>query len=220
MKHVSIREAPVSRETWVGLLEQMRRGSCAFDDYGEILLTWNRRVNLLSRDMSTQELDLHIRHSLMIATCDAFLLSERFVDIGTGGGLPGIPLAMAFPDKHFRLVDVIDKKCHVVRDIARSLHLRNVDVVCADIRTLSLEDGEVILSKHAFKLKDVVKALAEQPWRQALFLKGRDFIDEMTDLKESIQITYTDCAYLDDDPFFAGKVLLDIRRPSTPSQQS
>lgn len=215
MKHVSILEAPVSRETWDGIQKEVGRTSCAFDEYGEILLTWNRRVNLLSRDMTTTEFDLHIRHSLMIATCEAFQLADRFVDIGTGGGLPGIPLAMAYPDKQFRLVDVVDKKCHVVRDIARSLHLRNVDVVCADIRTLRLQAEEVILSKHAFKLKDVVRAFAPQPWRQALFLKGRDFIDELTDLQGSIQISYSDCSYLDADPFFTGKVLLDIRRTST-----
>lgn len=173
-------------------------------------------MNLVSRDMTTTEFDKHIRHSLMAAMSPVFQESDRFVDIGTGGGLPGIPLAMAFPDKRFRLVDVIEKKCIVVREIVRSLHLRNVDVECVDVRRLLVDADEVILSKHAFKLPDVAAWLAEQPWRHALILKGAGYVEELKDVDDGWDVSAMALSGLEKDAFYADKFLLHLHRQHQP----
>lgn len=197
-------------------MEGVRRRSCTFDDYGETLLTWNRRVNLVSRDMTTTELDKHIRHCLMVAAHPVFQTATSLVDIGTGGGLPGIPLALAYPEKEFRLVDVVEKKCIVLREIVRSLHLRNVVVDCEDIRNLVIREEEVVLSKHAFKLPDIERALKAQPWRNALILKGSGFQVEADEVDEPWEISAAALSGLENDAFYADKFLLHIHRQLPP----
>jgi 16S rRNA (guanine(527)-N(7))-methyltransferase RsmG len=100
-----------------------------FDALDELYRFWNARINLVSR----KDIDMlylhHILHSLAIAKVISFLPGEKVLDVGTGGGFPGIPLAIMFPDTDFHLVDSIGKKIKVVQEVSLALGLKNVDPV-------------------------------------------------------------------------------------------
>ena len=91
-----------------------------------LYLDWNSKINLVSRKDSDQLLERHILHSLSIAKMIQFKEGTKVLDVGTGGGFPGIPLAIMFPQVQFHLVDSIGKKIRVVKDIAENLQLKNV----------------------------------------------------------------------------------------------
>src|SRR5210317_2102833 len=97
-----------------------------FSQLPELYQHWNSQINLISRK-DIEELDLrHVLHSLGIAKVQAFKENTRILDIGTGGGFPGIPLAILFPDTQFHLVDSIGKKIKVVEEVVTGLGLSNV----------------------------------------------------------------------------------------------
>lgn len=210
VKHIPVAPFDVSRETWDALKAEVHRKACAFQEYGEVLLMWNERVNVVSRGMNIVEFEKHQMHSLMCALSPAFHAHSRFIDIGSGGGLPGIPLAMAFPEKEFLLVDIIEKKCIVLKELVRTFQLKNVRVECADIRKLKVEEDQVILSKHAFKFGEFSKAMSAQPWTHALFLKGKDFMWELEDVDEPWSVRFTDLDALDADGFYEDKCLVEL----------
>ena len=89
---------------------------------------WNEKVNVISRQDIDNIYEHHILHSMAIAKFIDFLPGTSVMDLGTGGGFPGIPLAILFPEVHFHLVDSIDKKVKVVESIYKALGLRNVSV--------------------------------------------------------------------------------------------
>ncbi len=94
--------------------------------YGELLESANRKTNLVSRKEQAPLLMRHIFHSLLIGLFHPFQPDEKVLDIGTGGGLPGIPLAIAFPDTRFLLIDATGKKISACNDMIASLELKNV----------------------------------------------------------------------------------------------
>ena len=97
-----------------------------FDALAEQYREWNDKVNLISRKDIENVMEKHILHSLGIAKVLNFAPGTRVLDVGTGGGLPGIPLAIMFPETHFMLVDSIGKKIKVVQEITRELKIKNV----------------------------------------------------------------------------------------------
>ncbi len=91
-----------------------------------LYIEWNEKINVISRKDTESLYEKHILHSLGIAKIMAFADHTKVLDIGTGGGFPGIPLAILFPNAHFTLVDSIGKKITVVKGVAESLGLQNV----------------------------------------------------------------------------------------------
>ncbi len=94
--------------------------------YAELLLGWNKKVNLISRKDEEAVLTKHVLHALSLALFHSFKPKARVLDLGTGGGLPGIPLAIAFPDTYFLLIDSIGKKIAACSDMIKKLELKNV----------------------------------------------------------------------------------------------
>ena len=102
-----------------------------------LVLSWNQRINLISRKETGFISERHILHSLGIAKFASFLPGESVIDVGTGGGFPGLPLAIFFPATEFLLIDSIGKKINAVREMASELDLQNVK--CRQVRAEDLD---------------------------------------------------------------------------------
>ena len=113
-------------------LEQIRQ----FEALEGLYQTWNAQINVISRKDTDHFYERHVLHSLAIAKIVQFLPGSSVLDIGTGGGFPGIPLAILFPKVQFHLVDSIGKKIKVVQEVAASLGLQNVQASHARAETI------------------------------------------------------------------------------------
>jgi 16S rRNA (guanine527-N7)-methyltransferase len=146
---------------------------------------WNSKINVISRKDFDKFYCNHVLHSLSIAKFTSFDDGQRVMDIGTGGGFPGIPLAIMFPSCHFTLVDSIGKKTTVAREIAKYLGLENVSVIndrCENIPG----PFDVIVSRAvapALKLVNFTAKSIEANGRH-IFLKGGDLTNEKKEVKK------------------------------------
>jgi len=138
--------------------------------YAELLLAWNKKVNLISRKDEHSVLSKHILHSLSIVFFHRFKKGERVLDLGTGGGLPGIPLAIAFPNTLFLLIDAIGKKINACQDMIVQLGLKNV--VAQKIRSDELKGVkfDAIVSRQVAAMPELCK------WAAPLLKKGGKLI--------------------------------------------
>lgn len=156
---------------------------------------WNAKINVISRkDIDNLYLN-HVLHSLGIAKMTAFAPGSHILDVGTGGGFPGIPLAILFPEVHFHLVDSIGKKITVVKNVAEGVGLKNVQ---ADQMRAEQAKGEYdfIVSRAVTRLKEfygwihrkVKKESKHSLYNGILYLKGGDLDEELAALKKPHQI--------------------------------
>src|SRR3954470_11349616 len=135
-----------------------------FEQLPELYNFWNNQINVISRKDIDLLYERHVLHSLGIAKVMAFLPGESVLDVGTGGGFPGIPLAILFPETQFHLVDSIGKKIKVVTEVATALGLKNVKATHAR--------AEQITDKYNFIVSRAVTRLIDfYPWIQGKFVK-------------------------------------------------
>jgi 16S rRNA (guanine527-N7)-methyltransferase len=147
---------------------------------------WNVKINVVSRKDIDELYLRHVLHSLGIAKIQPFLPGSQVLDVGTGGGFPGIPLAILFPDVQFHLVDSIGKKIKVVDEVVAGLGLKNVETTNARVETVSGK-YDFIVSRAVAQMETFVhwvngkiaKKSKHDRKNGILYLKGGDLTEEL-----------------------------------------
>jgi 16S rRNA (guanine527-N7)-methyltransferase len=173
---------------------------------------WNAKINVISRKDIDELYTRHVLHSLGIAKIIEFRPGSRIIDVGTGGGFPGIPLAILFPEVDFYLIDVIAKKIKVVNEVAAGLGLKNVK---AEQKRAELvkQEFDFIVSRAVTNMPDFVKWVDDKVAKKQnhelangiLYLKGGDLTEELKDFPKATQYNLSD--FFSDEFFETKKVV-------------
>jgi 16S rRNA (guanine527-N7)-methyltransferase len=162
-----------------------------FDRLGELYSSWNEKINVISRSDIGNLYPHHVLHSLAIAKfLGEVLPGTTFLDMGTGGGFPGVPLAILYPDCHFHLVDRISKKLRVVSEVASAIGLKNVTVQHGDIGECR-QPYDYVVSRAVMRLDALIPLIkknisprSQNKYKNGLIcLKGGDLTDESQGVK-------------------------------------
>ena len=173
---------------------------------------WNAKINVISRKDIDELYTKHILHSLGIAKVIKFEPGTFVLDVGTGGGFPGIPLAILFPETRFYLIDVIAKKIKVVQAVAEALELKNVKA--EQMRAeLVKGDFDFIVSRAVTNMpdfvswiKDKIKKKSKHELRNGiLYLKGGDLTEELKNFPKATEYNLAD--FFEDEFFETKKVV-------------
>lgn len=185
-----------------------------FSKLGELYAFWNAQINVISRKDMDDLYTRHVLHSLGIAKVQPFKPGAKVLDIGTGGGFPGIPLAILFPETQFYLVDSIGKKIKVVNEVIEALQLKNVK---AEVKRAEIvkDEFDFIVSRAVTKMEDFVKwtkgKIAKKQNHELkngiLYLKGGDLTEELAGFPNASLFDLTN--YFD-NPFFETKKVVHI----------
>ncbi|MCF0051020.1 16S rRNA (guanine(527)-N(7))-methyltransferase RsmG [Dyadobacter chenwenxiniae] len=184
-----------------------------FGQMEELYQFWNARVNVISRQDIDTLYERHILHSLGIAKVLEFKSGTSILDVGTGGGFPGIPLAILFPKAQFHLVDSIGKKIRVVQEIADALKLNNVKA--EQIRAEKLDDTyEFVVSRAVTRITPFVGWVKNNISKNSfhslrngiLYLKGGDLAEELSELNQKSRV-YELSGFFEEEFFQTKKVV-------------
>ena len=148
---------------------------------------WNEKINVISRKDIDNFYVHHVLHSLSIATFFEFKKDETILDIGTGGGFPGIPLAIFFPETKFTLTDSIAKKTTVVNAVKDALQLQNVTTKIARAESIS-EKFDYIVTRAVAPMNDLLFWSKNKHAKKIIALKGGDLTEELKPIKKNIRI--------------------------------
>ena len=167
----------LEQETWAKL-----------EDYISLLREWNAKINLVSRK-DTDRLEIkHLAHCLSLTKFLRLMPRARVLDVGTGGGLPGIPLAICYPEARFTLMDSIGKKVMVVEDMVKRLGLPNAEVIQGRVEELPKKKsydfaiGRAVTALPTFfgwVQNKIAKGAKNSPANGILYLKGGDYTEEL-----------------------------------------
>ncbi|HNE51147.1 MAG TPA: 16S rRNA (guanine(527)-N(7))-methyltransferase RsmG [Chitinophagales bacterium] len=149
--------------------------------------TWNEKINVISRKDIDNFYERHVLHSLAIAKVISFEAGDTVLDIGTGGGFPGIPLAILFPQTQFILVDSIGKKITVVAEIAKALELKNVHAK-VDRAEHIRQPVDYIVTRAVARMEDLLRWSKNKHPKKIIALKGGDLKEELSDIKRNIRL--------------------------------
>ncbi len=173
---------------------------------------WNAKINVISRKDIDELYTKHVLHSLAIAKIQPFEPGTYVLDVGTGGGFPGIPLAILFPETRFYLIDVIAKKIKVVQAVAEGLGLKNVKA--EQMRAENAKgDYDFIVSRAVTNMPDFVSWIKDKIKKQnkhelkngILYLKGGDLTEELKDFPKATE--YNIAEFFKDEFFETKKVV-------------
>lgn len=160
---------------------------------GALYQEWNAKINVISRKDIDELYEKHVLHSLAIAKIQPFEPGSVVMDVGTGGGFPGIPLAILFPETKFYLIDVIAKKIKVVQEVAKTLELENVRAEQKRAETVE-EEFDFVVSRAVTNMPDFVKWVKGKIKKKhnhelkngILYLKGGDLTEELQDFPKAV----------------------------------
>ena len=183
-----------------------------FEQLEALYKDWNAKINVISRKDIDELYVRHVLHSLGIAKVQAFHPGSKVLDVGTGGGFPGIPLAILYPETQFHLVDSIGKKIKVVQGIADSLGLKNVKA--EHLRAEKVKgEFDLIVSRAVTQMPDFVKWVRKKVLKKQqhalrngiLYLKGGDLTEELSLFRSASLYELTD--FFEEDFFETKKVV-------------
>lgn len=184
-----------------------------YEKYIDLLLEWNEKINVISRTVSRETVREHIVHSLLPVPLNLLAGYSKWIDSGSGGGLPGIPIAINQPELFISLNDNIKKKMMVVDDIIQAMKIENTETIDYSISLVDLKRGTGILTKHAFKISKLIHLLSDKPWEIILMWKGvEDAIEEIKQHKKKLDCTIYSFNFGENEPFYEGKGLVLIER--------
>jgi 16S rRNA (guanine527-N7)-methyltransferase len=160
-----------------------------------LYLEWNSRINVISRKDMEHFYEHHVLHSLGIAKVLQFNPGAYVMDVGTGGGFPGMPLAIMFPETRFLLVDSIGKKIRVVQEVAEAAGIANVEAIKARAEDLKGK-FDFVVSRAVTTLPDFIKWVENKIKKESrhtlkngiLYLKGGDLETELSPLQNNCQV--------------------------------
>jgi len=175
---------------------------------------WNLKINVVSRKDIDELYLRHVLHSLGIAKVQTFLPGSKIMDVGTGGGFPGIPLAILFPEVNFHLVDSIGKKIKVVEEVTQGLQLTNVKITNARAETIT-EQYDFIVSRAVAQMETFVRWVRHSILKKSnhelkngiLYLKGGDLVEELALFPKATIYPLED--YFQ-DPFYKTKSVVHV----------
>jgi 16S rRNA (guanine527-N7)-methyltransferase len=184
-----------------------------FERLGTLVTEWNEKINVISRKDIESLYEKHILHSLAIAKIISFRAGSKILDVGTGGGFPGIPLAILFPACHFILIDSIGKKIKVVQDIAEKLGLDNVTAIQTRVEEVK-ETFDFVVSRAvtsfpdfvAMVRKNISKTQKNSRPNGIIYLKGGDFQEEIKPFKQLAEVDEIKSFF--EEPFFETKKIV------------
>lgn len=184
-----------------------------FEKMAALYQEWNEKINVVSRKDIENIYVNHILHSLGVAKVISFKPGADVLDVGTGGGFPGIPLAVLFPETHFHLVDSIGKKITVVTEVSKALGLKNVKAEQARAEQLKGK-YDFIVSRAVTRMKEFHGWIHNKVKPESvhtldngiLYLKGGDLDEEMNELKRPYSV-YNLPDYFKEEFFETKKVI-------------
>lgn len=184
-----------------------------FRQLEELYVAWNSKINVISRKDMEHFYERHVLHSLGIAKVIQFTPGALVMDVGTGGGFPGIPLAIFFPETKFLLVDSIGKKISVVKEVASSSGINNVEAIQARAEEVKGK-FDFVVSRAVTTLPDFLKWVETKIKRESrntvqngiLYLKGGDLEAELAPIYDRCQV-YNLSEYFKEEFFETKKVV-------------
>jgi len=171
----------------------------------DVYTFWNNQINVISRKDMDNFYERHVLHSLSIAKLHKFKANETVLDIGTGGGFPGIPLAIYFPETKFILCDSIGKKIRVAQEVSQVLNLKNVQTIVSRAELLDIHADEVV-TRAVAPMADLLRWTRKLKPKRIIALKGGDLKEELSVIKKHISIT--DIKDYFDESFFETKKII------------
>lgn len=190
---------------------QRRQFEALYDLYHD----WNSKINVISRKDIDSIYEHHILHSLAIANAIKFRPGTKILDFGTGGGFPGIPLAIMFPEAHFKLIDGTGKKILVVKEISNAIGLKNC--IAEQIRGENEHDKyDFVVSRAVMQLPDLIRLIKknisktqQNSMPNGIFcLKGGDVTAEISPFRHIAEVT--DISKMFQEEWFKNKYLIYV----------
>ncbi len=190
-------------------LQQITQFEALYDLYTD----WNSKINVISRKDIENLYPHHVLHSLAIAKYIRFTPRTTVLDVGTGGGFPGVPLAIFFPEVHLTMLDSIGKKIKVAREISQAIGLKNVDFVHSRMED-EKRKFDFVVSRAVMTLPELVKRIRKNISFQnknalpngLICLKGGNLSAEISEFKKSAETTPLSSYF--GEPFFETKQLI------------